>query len=95
LPETNKYSAGGARTGWPLLSWLPLIVAAVLLLSGCASQSSQPSDQEPRRSAEEQTREPRTAASGGEGEASGGELGPPTLGDADAPVVMVEYGDFQ
>ena len=65
----------------------PLIMAmAVALLSGCAAQSSQPSGQEP------QAEQP---SGSGREEASRSELGHPVLGDANAPVVMVEYGDFQ
>lgn len=89
MPKTNKIAAGG-RTALPLLLWLPLMAA--LLLSGCAAQSS--SQQEPRQTTQEQTRESETAASGVE-EASRRGLGSPALGDAGAPVVMVEYADFQ
>ena len=78
----------GAKTAWPLLFWLPLIAVAALLLSGCAS--SQPSGQGAQAEQGEQT-----SGTGGGGEASGGELGHPVLGDAGAPVVMVEYADFQ
>jgi hypothetical protein len=95
LSTTNRVSARNAGRSWPLLFWLPLLMIGPLLLAGCASQSS--SQQEPHQPAEEQTRDPQTNASGGDrsAEASRGELGPPTLGDPDAPVVMVEYGDFQ
>ena len=95
MSRTNRVSARNAGRSWPLLLWLPLLMTAALLLPGCASQSS--SQQEPRQPAEEQTRDPQTTASGGDrsAESSGDRLGPPTLGDPDAPVVMVEYGDFQ
>jgi protein-disulfide isomerase len=94
LPETNRNTVEGTRRGWPLLFWLPLIAVALAasLLSGCAAQSSRPSGQEPRQSAEED----QNAGSGGEEEEGPrSELGHPALGDADAPVVMVEYADFQ
>jgi protein-disulfide isomerase len=91
LRKANKITTGD--TGRTLLIWLPLIATAALLLSGCAAQSSQ---QQPRQPAEDQTRDSRTAASGSvEEDGSRSELGQPTLGDPDAPVVMVEYGDFQ
>jgi hypothetical protein len=95
LSGTNRVSARNAGRSWPLLLWLPLLMIGPLILAGCASQGS--SQQEPRQPAEEQTQNPRTTASGGDrpAEASRGELGPPALGDPDAPVVMVEYGDFQ
>ena len=95
MPKTNENTAGGAERSCPFLFWLPLIavVVAASLLSGCAAQSSQ---QESRQSAEEQTRESQAGGSGGDGEqATRSELGPPALGDAGAPVVMAEYGDFQ
>jgi protein-disulfide isomerase len=98
LSKTNL--GEGARRALPLLLWLPLLAAVALLLSGCAAQSSQPSGQEPRQSAEDQTGGSQTGGSqtGGSGDgeqASRGELGHPALGDAGAPVVMVEYADFQ
>ncbi len=86
MPETNKSAVEGARREWLLL--FPLIMAmAVALLSGCAAQSSQPSGQKPQA-------EQPSGSGGGQG-ASRSELGPPVLGVAGAPVLMVEYGDFQ
>jgi protein-disulfide isomerase len=82
LPETTNSTAVMAQR---LVFWLPLI-AAVLLLSACASQSSQSSAQEER---------PSGVGGGEETEQAGGELGDPALGDANAPVVMVEYADYQ
>jgi protein-disulfide isomerase len=95
LSRTNRVSARNAGRSWPLLLWLPLLMIGALLLAGCASQGS--TQQEPSQPAEEQTQDPQTTASGGDrsAESFGGQLGPPTLGDPDAPVVMVEYGDFQ
>jgi len=89
LPETSKNPGGGEGRAWPLLFWLPLIAAVVAasLLSGCAAQSSQPSGQEPQAGQEEQTAEQASQRDA--------ELGHPELGDSGAPVVMVEYGDFQ
>jgi protein-disulfide isomerase len=96
LSEANKKPGGSARRAWPLFVGLPLIVAvavAAVLFSG--GERSQPSRQEqPRQSAEEE----QPARPGGEQrEASWGSsgLGHPALGDAGAPVVMIEYADFQ
>ena len=93
MSTTNRVSARYAGRSWPLL--LSLLMIGALLLFGCAAQGS--SQQEPRQPEEEQTQNLQTTASGGDrsAEASRGELGPPTLGDPGAPVVMVEYGDFQ
>jgi uncharacterized protein YceK len=93
LPEKNKSTVEGLRRAWPLLFWLPLAVALVAasLLSGCGS--SRPSAQEALQHAENQS-----AASDGDREQAsrgGSELGHPVLGDPGAPVLMVEYGDFQ
>ena len=101
MSETNKNTAGGTERSWSLLFWLPLIAAALLLLCGCAAQSSQPSGQEPQAGREgqasEQTSEKTGKPAGERGEAPQRDaaLGHPGLGDADAPVVMVEYADFQ
>jgi protein-disulfide isomerase len=105
LSETNKNTVGVTERSWSLLFWLPLIAAALLLLCGCAAQSSQPSGQEPQAGREgqaseqesEQTSEKTGKPAGERGEASQRDaaLGHPSLGDADAPVVMVEYADFQ
>ena len=104
MSETNKNTVGTERS-WSLLLWLPLIAAALLLLCGCAAQSSQPSGQEPQAGREGQaseqtsgqTSEQTGKPAGERGEASQRDaaLAHPGLGDADAPVVMVEYADFQ
>ena len=98
MSETNKNTVGGTERSWSLLFWLPIIAAALLLLCGCAAQSSQPSSgQEPQAGREGQTSEQTGKHAGDRGEAPQRDaaLGHPGLGDADAPVVMVEYGDFQ
>ena len=89
MSETNKNPSRSARRAWPLLVGLPLILAvavAAVLLSGerqrSAGQEQQPPSEE-RPSGGEQASQ------------SQAELGHPSLGDADAPVVMIEYGDFQ
>ena len=101
MSETNKNTVGGTERSLSLLFWLPLIAAALLLLCGCAAQTSQPSGQEPQAGREgqasEQTAKQTAKPAGDRGEAPQRDaaLGHPGLGDADAPVVMVEYGDFQ
>ena len=110
MSETNKNTVGATERSSSLLFWLPLIAAALLLLCGCAAQSSQPSSgQEPQAGREgqasEQTSEQTSGQTAGQTGKPAGErgqasqrdaaLGHPSLGDADAPVVMVEYADFQ
>jgi uncharacterized protein YceK len=71
-------------------------LATVSYLAGCASTVSRDSSQ----SSEEQ-QALRTAGStepedeNSSGQASGGRFGHPALGDADAPVVLTEYSDYQ
>ena len=97
MSETNKNTVGGTERSWSLLFWGPLVAAALLLLCGCAAQSFQPSGQEPQAGREGQASEQTAKPAGDRGEAPQrvAALGHPGLGDADAPVVMVEYGDFQ
>ena len=105
MSVTNKNTVGGTERSWSLLFWLPLIAAALLLLCGCAAQSSQPSGQEPQAGREGQASEQtsgqtseqtgKPAGERGEAPQRDAALGHPGLGDADAPVVMVEYADFQ
>jgi protein-disulfide isomerase len=91
LAETNEKAGGGAK--WPLFVGLPLIlaiaVAAVLFAGGertpAPGQQQRAAQEEQRPSGSEQERASQGSA----------ELGHPSLGSADAPVVMIEYGDFQ
>jgi hypothetical protein len=87
LSETNR--AGGEKRLWPLFVGLPLLIAvalAAVLLSG----------ERPQPTAQEQRAQPAGSGAGWE-EASQSEavLGHPSLGSEDAPVVMIEYGDFR
>jgi protein-disulfide isomerase len=94
LAETNKKAGGGAKRAWPLFVGLPLILAiavAAVLFAGGERPPAQ--GQQPRVAQEEQPSEPDTGREGAS--QNGAELGHPSLGNADAPVVMIEYGDFQ
>jgi hypothetical protein len=91
LSERDKKAGGGAKRAWPLFMGLGLIIAvavAAVLLSGERSQLA----------AQGQPPKPEEQPYGGgreEASQDGAELGHPSLGDADAPVVMAEYGDYQ
>ena len=90
---------------------MALAVAAVILIGGGAGQDRQstaqnePAGQPPQPTTEEAEQPPtepqsEEQASQGEGQAleDPGEnetLGSPALGDEGAPVVMVEYSDYQ
>ncbi len=81
---SEKRAGGGARGAWPLFVGLPLIVAlavAAVLLSG----------ERPEPAAQEQ----HSAGKEGRAAESSARLGHPSQGEADAPVVMIEYGDFR
>ena len=78
------------------LTLLILVALATTILAGCGGSggSSQPSEKQQSSG---------TAGSSGqkaegtrqEDQTSGEELGHPTLGSADAPVVLTEYSDYQ
>ncbi len=78
------------RATWPLLVGLVLIVfLAAVSCGGVAGE------QRAKETAEdEQASEERSQTEMGEPQA-GVALGPPSLGDEDAPVVMTEYADYQ
>jgi hypothetical protein len=85
LSETNKKPGGSGKRAWPLFVGLPLMVAvAIIAVLFSGGERSQPSGQE------QHSQSAREEASRGDAE-----LGHPTLGNTDAPVVMIEYGDFQ
>ena len=90
MSETNKNLGGDARRLWPLFVGLPLILAVAVAAVLFSGERSQPTGQPPPS-------EGRQAGSGGEEQTpqGGAELGHPSLGRKDAPVVMIEYGDFQ
>ena len=92
MSETNKNPGGGSRRLWPLFVGLPLILAVAVAAVLLSAERAQPPGQEPQPA-----KEGRQVRSGGGDQASrgGAELGHPSLGREDAPVVMIEYGDYQ
>jgi len=102
LTDTNGNPGGekgvrGTKRAWPLFVGLPLIiliaVAAVVFSGG---EEGAPRSESGRPPAGEEPAGQPSQAGGGQ-QASGGEkeLGHPALGEAGAPVVMIEYGDYQ
>lgn len=100
MTDTNgnpgkEKEARGYKRAWPLFVGLPLIiliaVAAVAFSGGQQRAPQGPSQGQP--SGEKGSAERPSQAE----QASGGdnELGHPALGEAGAPVVMIEYGDYQ
>ena len=98
LTDTNgdpgKDKSAGARRAWPLFVGLPLILLiAAVVFSGTKEQAPQPAGGQPsveKESAEQPSQAGKEQASGGDNE-----LGHPALGEEGAPVVMIEYGDYQ
>ena len=82
------------------------LLAAALVLAGCGGgaggappQASEEGEQasqndEPKKK-DEGFGKPEKATEGSDGRASKKGLGHPALGDADAPVVLTEYSDYQ
>ena len=87
---TEIGSSKEARTTWPLLAGLVLIVllAAVSCGGAAGEQRAKESDEDEQASVE------RPQAETGEPQA-GVALEHPSLGDEDAPVVITEYADYQ
>jgi protein-disulfide isomerase len=89
LPE-KKNTVEGVKRAWPLFVGLPLILAIAVTAVLFAGGERPPAQVQQPRAAQEEP------PSGGEqASQNGAELGHPSLGNAGAPVVMIEYGDFQ
>ncbi len=94
--DPGKEKNAGAKRAWPLFVGLPLIIliaVAAVAFSGGKERASQPGSGQAsgeKGSAEQPSQAEREQASGGERK-----LGHPALGEAGAPVVMIEYGDYQ
>jgi hypothetical protein len=102
LTDTNgnpgeKKDARGTKRAWPLFVGLPLIILiAVTAVVFSGGEEGTPRSESGKPSAEEDPAGQPSQA-GDEQQASGGEkeLGHPALGETGAPVVMIEYGDYQ
>ncbi len=91
--DPGKERSFGAKRAWPLFVGLPLIIliaVAAVAFSGGEERASQGQPPGEKGSAEQPSQAKIEQASGGDGE-----LGHPALGEEGAPVVMIEYGDYQ
>ena len=89
---------GGRATGvLTLLALLTLFAALVLTGCGGAGSGGNPSQAsgEDERAPRKDEPKPEGKAEGSGGSTSTKRLGHPMLGDADAPVVLTEYSDYQ
>jgi hypothetical protein len=81
-----------------MLALLILAALVATIVAGCGGAGSGGSSQaleEQQASRSAGPSEQKTEGTGSSGQASGGRLGHPALGDADAPVVLTEYADYQ
>ena len=81
-----------------VLHILIALLATVSYLAGCASTGSRDSSQSSEGQQASRTAgssEQKTEGAGSSGQARSERLGHPAIGDADAPVVLTEYADYQ
>lgn len=85
----------GPRTLATALPQVLLLALLVLLVAGCAQAQSPPSaeKEQPSKQPRDQGAEKQVAEK--KSEPVSGKLEHPALGEKDAPVVMVEYSDYQ
>ena len=86
----------GIGRAWPLLVGLPLILTvavAAVVFSGGNERPGLAEQERPPQPIEEERRPSGGGREGAPHNSAG--LGHPALGSAEAPVLMVEYGDFQ
>lgn len=92
---------GFARRPFAVVALISLLAVVATILAACGAQQGTGGSASPSEpSATEEQAEGDTAGDRGGTETSEtatghGELGPPVLGDEDAPVTMVEYADYQ
>ncbi|MEJ7819160.1 MAG: hypothetical protein WKF44_02530 [Rubrobacteraceae bacterium] len=102
MTDPRNSAEKGPRTLVTSLPQILLLAVFILLVAGCAQAQSpssaekeQPSKQ-PQKQTSEKSSEPSEKNSAAKEQApKSGKLGHPTLGDADAPVVMTNYSDYQ
>jgi protein-disulfide isomerase len=88
---------GVCKTARATLALLILAALAVTVIVGCGAGSggsSQPSGKQ-QASGTPGSQGQEAEDTGSSGRVSGGREGHPTLGSADAPVVLTEYSDYQ
>ena len=81
-----------------MLALLILAALVVTVFAGCSragSGSSSQSSDEQQASQTAGSSEQKAEGTGSTGQTSEGRLGHPAIGDADAPVVLTEYSDYQ
>jgi hypothetical protein len=78
------------------LTLLILAALAATVFVGCGASGGSPQSSEKQPGSEPANSSGQKAEdASASGKAAGGKLGHPALGSADAPVVLIEYGDYQ
>jgi hypothetical protein len=78
-----------------MLLILIALLATVSYLTGCAGTGSGGSSQAPEEQQASRTTGSPEQKSEASGQARSGRLGHPAIGSPDAPVVLIEYADYQ
>lgn len=101
MTDTRNHARKGPHTLVTVLPRVLLLALLVLLVAGCA-QAQSPSSAEkeqPSKQPQKQTSDKSSGPAASESDAgeslTGGKLDHPALGEKGAPVVMVEYSDYQ
>ncbi|MGH3088170.1 MAG: hypothetical protein ACRDSJ_12730 [Rubrobacteraceae bacterium] len=89
--DASSVKSREQKSAWPLVIGLPLIVivAAAAIFFSSTGENTEQADDGSSGSAT-----PGEQASGAE-QSSADDLGHPSLGDEGAPVVMLEFSDYQ
>ena len=81
-----------SSVGW---LWLVITFALILVLAGCGSSGTAGKDTSGEKPYAGQTGGAAKTEQAEQTSGDQGDLGTPVLGDSGAPVVMVEYSDYQ
>jgi protein-disulfide isomerase len=76
-----------------MLALLILAALVAAVSAGCGGSSQTPDDQQASKTTG--SPEQKAQGTGSPERSAGGRLGHPALGAADAPVVLIEYSDYQ
>lgn len=99
-PMGHRMPLGLSRRPFAVVARISLLAVVVAVLGACGAQQgtgNQASPSDPAATEEQAAANPEEDRGGTEASApaTDDDLGPPVLGDEDAPVTMVEYADYQ
>jgi len=93
-PQPGWVTKAVVLVSWPLLTSLGLVTLLVFIAACGGGAESQHAEKEPAAEETQATAENSQVASE-EARNTGADLENPSLGDENAPVVMIEYADYQ